>query len=130
MTDSNAPRVSDHAVEQIVGRLLQIGVLIAALVVLIGGVLLLVQHGGRTDLLLGLSRRARASDVNRLASARRLDHAEPSDRAARTPAADRDARRARRVHLVAFVLQRDRTYVAITTIVLALLLYGLVFGQA
>jgi uncharacterized membrane protein len=31
---------------------------------------------------------------------------------------------------VAFILQRDRTYVIITTIVLALLLYGLVFGKA
>ena len=30
--------------------------------------------------------------------------------------------------LVAFVVQRDRTYVAITAIVLALLLFGLVFG--
>jgi uncharacterized membrane protein len=32
--------------------------------------------------------------------------------------------------LVAFVLQRDRTYVAVTALVLALLLYGLVFGHA
>jgi uncharacterized membrane protein len=32
--------------------------------------------------------------------------------------------------LVAFVLQRDRTYVVVTSIVLALLLYGLVFGNA
>jgi len=32
--------------------------------------------------------------------------------------------------LAAFVLQRDRTYVVVTTLVLALLLYGLVFGNA
>jgi uncharacterized membrane protein len=32
--------------------------------------------------------------------------------------------------LVAFVLQRDRTYVFITVIVLALLMYGLFFGVA
>jgi uncharacterized membrane protein len=32
--------------------------------------------------------------------------------------------------LVAFALQRDRTYVCITTIVLALLLYGLLLGRA
>ena len=31
--------------------------------------------------------------------------------------------------LVAFALQRDRTYVGITAIVLALLLYGLVLGK-
>ena len=30
--------------------------------------------------------------------------------------------------LVAFVLQRDRIYVAITSLVLALLMYGLFFG--
>ena len=30
----------------------------------------------------------------------------------------------------AFVLQRDRVYVAVTTIVLGLLLFGLVFGMA
>jgi len=32
--------------------------------------------------------------------------------------------------LVAFVLQRDGTYIVVTTIVLALLLFGLVFGGA
>ncbi|MGH7621340.1 MAG: DUF1634 domain-containing protein [Gemmatimonadaceae bacterium] len=32
--------------------------------------------------------------------------------------------------LVAFVLQRDGTYIVVTAIVLALLLFGLVFGGA
>ena len=32
--------------------------------------------------------------------------------------------------LVAFMLQRDRTYVAVTALVLALLLFGLLFGHA
>ena len=32
--------------------------------------------------------------------------------------------------LMAFVIQRDRTYVAVTALVLALLLYGLLFGNA
>ena len=31
--------------------------------------------------------------------------------------------------LVAFVLQRDRVYVAVTSLVLALLVYGLAFGR-
>jgi uncharacterized membrane protein len=31
--------------------------------------------------------------------------------------------------LVAFILQRDRTYVGVTALVLALLLYGLLFGK-
>ena len=41
-------RWSDHAVEQTIGRLLQIGVTIAALVTIAGGVLLLLQNGGTT----------------------------------------------------------------------------------
>ena len=36
---------SDDQVEQLIGRLLQIGVLVAAAVVIIGGVMLLVQQG-------------------------------------------------------------------------------------
>ena len=40
-------RWGDHDVEQLIGRLLQVGVLLAAAVVLIGGVMLLVQHGSR-----------------------------------------------------------------------------------
>src|SRR5678816_3936723 len=42
---SNQSRVSDDAVEQLIGRLLQIGVLIAAAITLVGGTLLLIQHG-------------------------------------------------------------------------------------
>ena len=37
---------SDQQMEQIIGRLLQVGVLLAAAVVLLGGVLYLVQSGG------------------------------------------------------------------------------------
>ena len=44
---ANAPvgRWSDHEVEQLIGRLLQVGVLVAAAVVLLGGVMLLLQQG-------------------------------------------------------------------------------------
>ena len=129
MTDS-APRVSDHAVEQVVGRLLQLGVLVAALVVLIGGVLLLVQHGG-TPVAYSVFQgepdglRSIAGILHGVASMQSeaivqlgllLLIATPVARVAFT--------------LVAFILQRDRTYVAVTTLVLALLLYGLLFGHA
>jgi uncharacterized membrane protein len=129
MTNPRA-RVSDHAVEQVVGRLLQLGVLIAAVVVLIGGVLLLKQHAGTpvtfsvfqgepdglrsiTGILRGVAA-VQSESIVQLGLL--LLIATPVARVAFT--------------LVAFVLQRDRTYVAVTTLVLALLLYGLVFGHA
>ncbi|MGE5732467.1 MAG: DUF1634 domain-containing protein [Gemmatimonas sp.] len=128
---TNRPqRVSDHAVEQFVGRLLQLGVLIAAFVVLLGGALLLVQHGGTpvgysvftaepdglrsiTGILRGVAAMQSESIVQ---LGLLLLIATPVARVAFT--------------LVAFVIQRDRTYIAVTSIVLALLLYGLVFGHA
>jgi uncharacterized membrane protein len=125
-----APRVSDHQVEQVVGRLLQLGVLIAAIVVLIGGVLLLVQRGGtpvassvfhaEPDSLRSIAGIIRGVTSMQSESIVQLGLllliATPVTRVAFT--------------LVAFVLQRDRTYIVVTTVVLALLLYGLVFGNA
>jgi uncharacterized membrane protein len=124
------PLFSDHAVEQFVGRLLQLGVLIAALIVLVGSALLLVQHGGTSvaysvfhgepDELRSIAGIIRGVMAMRSESIVQLGLllliATPVARVAFT--------------LVAFILQRDRTYVIITTIVLALLLYGLVFGKA
>ena len=116
--------------EQIVGRLLQVGVLVAAAVVLIGAVALLVQHGHQPAdfrVFRGASSGLRSvDDIVRAAVS--LDSraivqlglvlliATPVARVALT--------------LVAFVVQRDRLYVAITALVLALLLYGLIWGRA
>jgi uncharacterized membrane protein len=122
-------RWSDHAVEQIVGRLLQIGVLLAAAVVLVGGTMLLARHGanpadysafrGEPELLrsvVSIVRSALAGDSKAIVQLGLLMLiATPIARVACT--------------LVAFALQRDRTYVGITAIVLALLLYGLIFGK-
>lgn len=128
---TNPPtRYSDHAVEQFVGRLLQLGVLIAAVVVLVGGTLLLVQHGGtpvafsafhgEPDGLRSIGGIVKGVMSMQSESLVQLGLllliATPVARVAFT--------------FVAFVLQRDRTYVAITALVLALLLYGLVFGHA
>jgi uncharacterized membrane protein len=122
-------RWTDHDVEQLIGRLLQFGVLAAAIVTIIGGLLLLVQHGSTVPdysvfreqpdyltSLLGIARGVlsfRSEAIVQLGLV--LLIATPVARVAFT--------------LVAFILKRDRVYVAITTIVLALLLYGLVFGQ-
>src|SRR5580765_7893670 len=45
IVSEHASGVSDHTVEQLIGRLLQIGVLLAAAVTLAGGILLIAQHG-------------------------------------------------------------------------------------
>lgn len=120
----------DHQVEQIIGRLLQLGVLAAALMVLIGGIALLAQYG---------------HDVARFGVFRGEDAALRSIAGIFRAALARDSRAIIQLGLVlliatpvarvaltlvAFALQRDRLYVVLTTIVLALLLYGLLWGRA
>lgn len=118
-------RWTDHEVEQIVGRLLQLGVLIATVVVLAGGAMLIATHGG--DVPSFRVFRGESSTLRSVSAAVRgavsLDPrgmvqlglvlliATPVARVALT--------------LGAFVLQRDRLYVMLTTIVLVLLLFGL-----
>jgi uncharacterized membrane protein len=121
-------RLSDHAIEQFIGRVLQVGVLIAAAVTLTGGVLLLARRGGavpafspfrgQPDYLTSVDgifrgvREGRSDALVQLGIL--LLIAVPIVRVACT--------------LVAFAIQRDRTYVLITSLVLALLMYGLFFG--
>ena len=127
---SNQSRVSDDAVEQLIGRLLQIGVLIAAAITLVGGTLLLIQHGrspvdyssfrGEPSYLRSLSGIVAAAFQRDTRAIVQLGLAfliaTPIARVAFT--------------LVAFALQRDRVYVGVTLLVLALLLFGLLFGIA
>lgn len=121
---------TDHEVEQMIGRLLQIGVMIAAAVVIVGGAMFLVQHGrdpvgyhqfstspSSVWTLGGIVRGAAALDSASIVQfGLVLLIATPVMRVALT--------------LVAFALQRDRVYVALTAVVLALLLYGLIWGRA
>jgi uncharacterized membrane protein len=129
-TDTSSRRWTDHQVEQLIGRLLQIGVLLAAVVVLAGGAWLLAQHGsdvanysvfaGEPAMfrsLTGIVRGVAAHDSRALVQAGLvLLILTPVARVALT--------------LVAFVIQRDRVYIVVTAIVLALLLYGLLYGRA
>ena len=122
--------MSEHELEQVIGRLLQYGVLLAAVVTLFGGILLLLHHGASpADFSLFQGEPARLRSITAIVSGAfsgeamavvqlglLLLIATPVARVAFT--------------LVAFAIQRDRTYVVVTTIVLALLLYGLVFGRA
>jgi uncharacterized membrane protein len=137
VTDSraNAPPAvqrseADERVERVIGRLLQIGVLLAALVVVIGGGLLLVQYGslpagfrefnGEDPALksiggiVGAALRGDSRGIVQLGLV--LLIATPVARVALT--------------LGAFIIQRDRLYILTTSIVLALLLYGLLWGRA
>jgi uncharacterized membrane protein len=123
-------RWTDHAVEQLIGRFLQLGVMLAASVVLVGGTLVLVQHGSapvsytvfhsapqQLRTIGGIVRGALALDSKAIVQLGLvLLIATPVVRVA--------------FMLIAFVVQRDRVYVAISGLVLALLLYGLLLGRA
>jgi len=129
-TSGHTPRATDQAMQQLIGRLLQFGVLLAAAVVVVGAALLLLQHGrtlvsysvfrGEPEQLRtigGIVRGAIALDSRAIVQLGLvLLIATPVVRVA--------------FMLVAFVIQRDRTYVWISALVLALLLYGLLLGRA
>lgn len=120
--------LSDHQVEQIVGRLLQIGVLIAAVVVILGGAMLLATSAlqvvsfsvfrGEPAMLRSVSAVARGASTFNAHAVIQLGLvllvATPIARVALT--------------LIAFLFQRDRLYVIITSLVLALLLFSLLQG--
>lgn len=128
-TPTRASRWTDRQVEQFIGRVLRAGVILAAAVVIVGGVMLLAGHGGnRPDFsvfrgqpealtsLGGILRGVAALNSYAIVQLGLvLLVATPVARVALT--------------LVAFLIQRDRLYVALTGVVLGLLLYGLVWGQ-
>lgn len=121
-------RWTDEQVDQLLGNLLRIGVIVATIVAVLGGVLLLAQRG-----LAPASGHVFASEPPELRSIGGILHAA----AALQPAAIVQlglvlliATPVARVamSLVAFILQRDRVYVVVTTIVLALLIFSLTGG--
>ena len=116
---------TEHEVELLLGRLLQVGVAIAGVVVLAGGVLYLLRHGGGrphygtfvgepVELrsltgILGATMAMRGRGIIQLGLL--LLIATPVARVA--------------FSLLAFLRERDRAYVVITSFVLALLLLSL-----
>jgi uncharacterized membrane protein len=119
----------DVQVEVVMGRLLQVGVLLAASVVLFGGIIFLFRHG------------AEPVDLNRF-------HGEPvkfrSPGGVLEAVTDFSARGVTQLGLLllvatpiarvvfsvyAFARQKDRMYVAFTLIVLTTLLFSLVWGD-
>jgi uncharacterized membrane protein len=119
---------TDQRVEEIVGNLLRVGVILAAIVVLVGGFIYLVRHGGTP------------ADF-------RVFHGEPADlRSVSGIVIDALEWRGRGIiqlgllllvatpvarvafSIFAFAHQQDLTYVFITSIVLGILLYSLASG--
>jgi len=124
----SAQNAADRRVDLVIGRLLQIGVFVAAAIVVIGAALFLAQHGRASasyaDFRPGPSEFRSVTGIVRGVLAFNsaaivqlglvLLILTPIARVALT--------------LVAFVIQRDRLYVLITGLVLALLLYSLAAG--
>jgi uncharacterized membrane protein len=122
------PPWSEQQVEEIVGNLLRAGVILAAVVVAVGGILYVVRHGGATP------------DY-------RVFRGEPADlRSVSGIVTDAWSMQSRGIiqlgllllvatpvarvafSVFAFMQERDLTYVLVTLIVLAVLLYSLVGG--
>ena len=123
-------RWSDEHVEQFIGRLLQLGVIVAAVVTIIGAIILLTSIGGSTAdfrVFRGASSNLRSvgAIVRGVAA---LDGRAITQLGLVLLILTPVARVA--LTLWAFLRQHDRLYVLVTTIVLALLLYGLVWGKA
>ena len=124
------PTLTDFDIEQMVSVLLRAGVTIAGAVVLAGGVLFLLRHGSEPvnvgkfagepaiDRHIGLiihgAFAGRARSMIQLGIL--LLIATPLARVA--------------LSMIGFVVERDRKYLLITAIVLAVLLYSLITGEA
>lgn len=122
------PKVTDSGIERMVSVLLRTGVLISAFVVIAGGIYYLVRHGGVP------------ADYHHFNGQPAIDRIVPQIVLGVV------ALRARSViqfgillliatpilrvafSLVAFAFERDRTYVVITALVLAILLFSLITG--
>ncbi len=127
MPESKRPW-SDERVEGIVGNLLRVGVIAAAIVVLSGGIIYLIRHGGKLpdySIFRGepAEFRSLGGIIKAVFSLRSrgliqlgllLLIATPVARVA--------------FSVFAFALQRDRIYIVITLIVLGVLLYSLAGG--
>lgn len=118
-------RDAERALERVIGRVLQGGVLLAAAVVLAGAVLLLVQHGAtRADFSVFQSQPEFLRSFGGIAAgALRGDSRAIVQLGLVLLVATPVARVA--LTLLAFALQRDRIYVVVTSVVLALLVYSL-----
>jgi len=124
----HTPRWSDHQVEQVIGRLLQLGVLLATIVVVAGMLALFATHSGpAADHRVFVGVAPELTSLGAILHGAFAGHPEAITQLGlvlliATPIA-RVA-----LTLVAFVVQRDRLYIGLTSVVLVLLLWGLLKG--
>ena len=131
MTDpERTERWTDEEVDQLLGNLLRIGVIVATIVTAVGGVLYLAHHGFEpTDHRVFRGEPAELRHVGSIVrGALTLHSAAIVQLGLVLLIATPVARVA--MSLVAFILQRDRVYIVVTSIVLALLIYSLTGGVA
>jgi len=127
--ETGGPRWTDYQIDQVIGRVLQVGVLAAAIVTVIAGVAYLRQHG--TEIADYRNFRGVPATLSSLSGILRgVAAGQPAAMVQvglvlliLTPIA--------RVALTlgAFLMQRDRLYVLLTSIVLAVLVYGLFWAR-
>jgi uncharacterized membrane protein len=127
-TPDRGARLADSDVVQLVGNVLRIGGLVAAAVAVLGGVLLLAEHGmARADFHEFIGEPAELRSVGGIvAGALRLQSHAVVQLGLLLLIATPVVRVA--VSLVVFALQRDRLYMALTSVVLAVLLFSLLLG--
>jgi uncharacterized membrane protein len=120
--------LSDERMDWIISNLLRVGVLTAALVVLAGGISYLVRHGG--ELPQYATFRGQPAQLRTLPGIVGFTLASHSRGLIELGLVLLIATPIARVvfSVFAFALQRDRAYVVITLIVLAILLYNLIGG--
>lgn len=123
------PRWTEHEIDQVVGRLLQVGVLIAAFVVVAAMPFFLGSYGHGSASFGAFrpepSRLRNVGEIVRAALSR--DTAALVQLGVLLLIATPIARVA--LTLVAFALRRDRVFVALSALVLAILLVGLISGR-
>jgi uncharacterized membrane protein len=121
-------RYNDERVDQWLGNLLRLGVIIATIVAVIGGALYLSRHGmepaGHHVF------RSEPAELRSVGAILRNAFAFHTDAIIQLGLLLLIATPVARVamSLVAFILQRDRVYVVVTSIVLALLIFSLAGG--
>jgi uncharacterized membrane protein len=126
--DNKRSEISDAGIDEIIGNLLRVGVVVSSLIVLVGGGLYLTRHG--TEL-----------------PNYHISHGEPSElRSVLAIMMDAPSFSGRGIiqfgllvliatplmrvafTVISFIIQRDRVYVCVTLIVLAVLLFSLAGG--